>query len=177
MTFSHEDLKLLLDVPFNDLKKDIYKLQKMVSYYRSVFGLDGCLGCTKEDRHLKFYQKLTAQGLQILENMENSNFSFDKQVISGVPLHFGSHITVTRANLTDELALEMLDYNANRISLFEKFPKDWKDKVAALKEEKAKAPKAPAKKVATAEVVKEVATAEVVKDDAKAPVKKKDEPK
>ena len=60
--------------------------------------------------------------------MENSEFIFKKTVTS-IPKEFGSSIFITQANLTDEVAIELLSRKPNLIVLFEKYPSDWKDRI------------------------------------------------
>ncbi|HNY54602.1 MAG TPA: hypothetical protein PKI86_03210 [Chitinophagales bacterium] len=71
-----------------------------------------------------------------MENKENTSFEFNKGVTL-VPMKFGSNKFITPTTLTDELALEFLANNENRISLFAKYPEDWKDQVETFKKDAA----------------------------------------
>lgn len=53
-------------------------------------------------------------------------------VMAGTSKSYSEH------NITDEKAIELLSKNKNRISLFEKFPKEWEKKVEKFEEAKAK---------------------------------------
>lgn len=126
--YSSEDLKNLLNESYAVLSNDINKLQRLVSYYRQIYGVDSCLGCGGDGKYQEYYLKLKNEGLKIMETKEKTAFEFNKGV-TAVPIEFGSNKYVTPTNLTDELALEFLAKNTNRISLFSKFPEDWKQQV------------------------------------------------
>jgi len=44
-------------------------------------------------------------------------------------INFGSDLFISNANMTNQLAIQFLKENPNRISLFETFPANWKDLV------------------------------------------------
>ena len=101
-----------------------------------------------------------------MENKENTSFEFNKGVTL-VPMTFGSNKFLTPTTLTDELALEFLANNENRISLFAKYPEDWKDKVEAFKTaaaDKAKAAeeKGETKSLTAKEVIAQIESATTV---------------
>lgn len=47
----------------------------------------------------------------------------------------GTSKAVTDHNITDELAVQLLTENPNRIALFSKFPKNWKEQTSVKKDE------------------------------------------
>ena len=113
--YTSEDLKNLLNEPFEVLSEDINKLQRLVQYYQQIYGVDSCVGCGGKNKYQQFYLTLKDEGVTIMETKENTSFLFNKGVTL-VPMEFGSNRFVTPTNLTDELAIEFLAKNKNRIS-------------------------------------------------------------
>lgn len=132
---SLEALNKLLDEPFESLKTDIYKLQRLVGYYIQCYG-SVCAGCGGVDKYEEYYYKLKNEGITIMENQANSQFQL-KRGAGPMSLTFGSSKFLSPANLTDDLAIEFLANNKKRIANFSKFPEDWEDKVDAFKSAKA----------------------------------------
>ena len=136
--FSSEQLTELLNEPFEAINNDIEKLQRLVQYYQHIYGVESCIGCSGKNKYQQIYSTLKNEGISIMENKENTSFEFNKGVTL-VPITFGGNKFITPATLTDELALEFLANNENRISLFAKYPEDWKDHVGAYKQKQAEA--------------------------------------
>mgnify|MGYP000160825543 FL=1 len=136
--FSSQQLTELLNEPFGAIANDIEKLQRLVQYYQHIYGVESCIGCGGKNKYEQFYITLKNEGISIMENKENTSFEFNKGVTL-VPMKFGSNKFITPTTLTDELALEFLANNENRITLFAKFPEDWKEQVEAFKEKQAEA--------------------------------------
>ena len=120
-------LQELISEPFGVLSSDIDKLQRLVVFYRLIYN-ESCVTCGGTEKYSQYYERLKNEGLKILINMENSEFIFKKTVTS-IPKEFGSSIFITQANLTDEVAIELLSRKPNLIVLFEKYPSDWKDRI------------------------------------------------
>jgi len=134
--FSSQQLTELLNEPFGVISNDIEKLQRLVQYYQHIYGVESCIGCGGKNKYEHFYLTLKNEGISIMENKENTSFEFNKGVTL-VPMKFGSNKFITPTTLTDELALEFLANNENRISLFAKYPEDWKDQVETFKKDAA----------------------------------------
>lgn len=73
--------------------------------------------------------------------MANCDFKLKDGVC--VPMVFGSDRYISNMNLTNELAIEFLTINPNRISLFVKYPADWQSAQPKAKPEKVAKPKKP----------------------------------
>ena len=56
----------------------------------------------------------------------NSQFKF-RDNTDLYPIEFGSGLMISNTNMSDELAFMFLKENPNRISLFEKYPENWKE--------------------------------------------------
>lgn len=50
-----------------------------------------------------------------------------KGIVGIIQMSFGSGQFISNANLTNELAINFLKANPNRISMFEVYPENWKD--------------------------------------------------
>lgn len=131
-----ETLENLISEPFDTLVQDIRKVERLASFYRAIYGSDACIGCGGIDTFRKYYSRIKEEGLQIMKNRENSTFLLKKS-ISARPMKFGSNVMVSNANLTDELAIEFLQINPNRISLFEKYPENWRELIGIFSDEQA----------------------------------------
>ncbi len=85
------------------------------------------MGCTK-------CKKKTTVEKTVAENIElqsESKFKI-KGIIGIIQMSFGSGQFISNANITDELAIEFLKINPNRISMFEVYPDNWKDLVQGV---------------------------------------------
>ena len=126
----------LLSEPFDSLKTDVYKLQRLVSYHINIFGSTSCASCGGEEKYREYYSRLKTEGLMIMERQANARYVL-KDGSGTMQLEFGSNRIISPANLTDELAVEFLAINPNRIVKFKKFPEDWQKDVDAFKSGKA----------------------------------------
>lgn len=79
-----------------------------------------CNGCKKKTI---IETKITS------EEVFSSIFKMRKE--TGVfQINFGSGLFISSENTTDELAILFLKENPNRISLFETYPKNWKELIS-----------------------------------------------
>ena len=167
--FSSQQLTELLNEPYGVIANDIGKLQRLVQYYQHIYGVEACVGCGGKNKYELYYKTLKIEGISIMENKENTSFVFNKGVTI-VPMTFGSNRMLTPITLTDDLALEFLSGNENRITLFEKYPEDWKEQVAAFKSNKtadADTKKVETKTTSTATPVEEQKQDEIADADTK----------
>lgn len=79
-----------------------------------------CTSCKKKKNIEVVAEVLTP------EIIHNSQFKL-KSVLGAIQMSFGSGQFITSAVLTDELALEFLKSNPNRISMFSEYPENWKE--------------------------------------------------
>lgn len=148
MDFSKQALENLLK---NDYQKAITQHRnRLVAFYSFLFDEPNpCVSC--ESKLQKYWQKLQEQGVSILtqkeekmkkqtkktdlenilvtsETIENQEVTKKfklKEGIVALQLDFGSAVWFNNDTLTDELALEYLKINPNRIANFSVFPDDW----------------------------------------------------
>lgn len=89
-------------------------LQDYKQAFPDVRVIAGCRGCLEE-----YYRKYIKH-IPIMKVIKNSGYVLKKKY-NGIPLKFGSQIYVSNANLTDDLAKELLK-RKNGKDLFEKMP-------------------------------------------------------
>lgn len=124
-----QELSELLNESFDVVASDITKLQRLVSFYYQIYGKKpSCLGCGGNQKYLEIFNKLKTEGLTIMSNQEQSQFSL-KDGVSGIPLDFGSSIFLSPVTLTDELSVKFLSKNKKRITIFKKYPENWEQLV------------------------------------------------
>jgi len=125
-----DKLRELLNEAFEDLEGNLPKLQRLVSFYRQIYGKNTtCIGCGGKEKLINIYNTLKKEGLNIMEKQEKSEFLL-KDNVSGIPLEFGSTTFLSVSTLTDELAIKFLSKNKNRIQLFKKYPANWEELVS-----------------------------------------------
>lgn len=86
----------------------------------------GCTNCKKK--------KTTEIQNVVYEDIESkieSNFRL-KGIVGIIQMSFGSGQFISNANITDDLAIEFLKVNPNRISMFEAYPENWKELVQGV---------------------------------------------
>jgi len=98
-------------------------LSRFLSDYKKAFNLEdinaGCKKCLDE-----YYKKMTKHLREMSKsnkNPQNSGYVL-KAKYNGIPLKFGSPILVTNANITDEMAKDLLKNHKKGEDLFEKIP-------------------------------------------------------
>lgn len=111
--------------------KHIYRLHEL------IFG-ETCSFCpTKIQGYISKIKNYNPNTEKMETNKKDTKPDFKLKkgkviVMAGTSKSYSEH------NITDEKAIELLSKNKNRISLFEKFPKEWEKKVEKFKEAKAK---------------------------------------
>ena len=98
-----------------------------------LFGRPDCQTC--DDSITQLFEKLKNNGVEILDKKIERSFELKKNYTGFVK--FGEK-PVSNANLTDDLAIEFLAVNKNRVSLFVALPEDWEQRVDAFIEENTK---------------------------------------
>lgn len=64
---------------------------------------------------------------KVVNNVESQGEFKLRSNVGVIQLEFGSGLFLSNSNMTDELAVQFLKENPNRISLFEKYPSNWKE--------------------------------------------------
>jgi len=112
--------------------KHIYRLHEL------IFG-ETCSFCpTKIQGYISKIKNYNPNTEKMETNKKDTKPDFKLKkgkviVMAGTSQSYSEH------NITDEKAIELLSKNKNRISLFEKFPKEWEKKVEKFEEAKAEA--------------------------------------
>ncbi len=126
--FTTSELEFLINTNLSEIVKDRRLKGKCLQYAMYIFGETGCSGCN--DDFSNIFKKLKQKGMEILSNKINRQFEFKDNYIGQIKFG-GKHIS--NANLTDELALEFLANNPERIKCFKQKPENWEDLVNAFK--------------------------------------------
>lgn len=118
-----ERLKYLLEIPLDEIqnKKDLKA--ELIEYYKFIFNTSGCSTC--KDKFPLYHKKLIEKGIEKFNVLTSGNFKLRNDV-GLVEMEFGSGQFLSQANATDELCIAFLRINPNRISLFERYPENWK---------------------------------------------------
>lgn len=119
-----ERLKYLLEIPLDVLQNDKELKSELTDYYKFIFNVNGCSSC--KDKFPAYYKKLTENGLEKFNVLTTGNFKLRSEV-GMVEMDFSNGQFLSNSNATDDLCIEFLRINPNRISLFEKYPENWKE--------------------------------------------------
>ncbi|HRE77112.1 MAG TPA: hypothetical protein PLL09_04720 [Flavobacterium sp.] len=119
-----ERLKYLLELPFEVLSKDKDLKKELTEFYKFIYGVKVCSSC--KDKFPTYHQKLSVDGLEKLEMKSNGNFKL-RDNIGVLQINFGEGKFISQLNCADEICIEFLKVNPNRISLFSDFPENWKE--------------------------------------------------
>ena len=79
-----------------------------------------CTGCKKKNNTV---EKMVA------ESVQNSDFKLRKN-IGVIQINFGDGLFISPDNCDNELAVQFLKANPNRISMFEAYPTNWKELIS-----------------------------------------------
>lgn len=124
MEFTVENLEKILSLGFNEAIASHKK--EVVAFYAFVFNdPEACSSC--DSKLMGYWQALNRNGITILNKKIMSNSKF--KIKEGVPflqMEFGSGTFFSNETITDDLAIEYLKKNPNRISNFSQFPENWK---------------------------------------------------
>jgi hypothetical protein len=119
-----ERLKSLLEIPFEALAASKDLKAELTEYYKYIFDAKGCSTC--KDKFPIYYKKLKESGVEKLTVLTTGNFKM-RANIGVMEISFGNGQFISQTNASDEVCIEFLKANPNRISLFEKFPENWKE--------------------------------------------------
>ncbi|EKT3962770.1 hypothetical protein NTJ20_000243 [Flavobacterium psychrophilum] len=98
-------------------------ISAFASDYRKIIGGDICTSCNGfEEKFKNFINKL-----KNMKNSENKNSGFVlNPMYDNITLH-GSNVYFNNENLTDEMALELIEKHPSGIDLFKSFPANFKE--------------------------------------------------
>lgn len=114
-------LKELMALPYNDLLSEKELKSELISIYKEVFGAKACSSC--KDKFPQYYQKLNTY---LATEKEESLFKLRKD-IGVVQINFGSGDFISFDNAPNDICIEFLKANPNRISMFAEYPTNWKE--------------------------------------------------
>lgn len=122
-----ERLIELLAIPYNELVDSKELKNELIEFYKEIYGVKACSGC--KDKFPTYYKDLIKNGVEKLElkKLAASNQFKLRADIGGVQINFGDGDFISTEYAPDDLCIEFLRANLNRISLFEVYPDNWKD--------------------------------------------------
>jgi hypothetical protein len=113
----------LLSMPLTELKADTNLQKELTEYYKFIYGLKACSSC--KNKFDSYYQKLMVDGVERMTETP-SNFKL-RNDIGVLRISFENGLYISQTEAPDEVCLEFLRANPNRISLFEKYPENLMD--------------------------------------------------
>lgn len=108
----------IIMLPENKLKKHIKEVAK---YYKEVMNKKICLSCGGDIKFMIY---------DIKKNLNMTKFQL-KKPLAIYKVHKNKGLTISNANMTDELALEFLAVRKQRIELFSEYPENWEGLLGA----------------------------------------------
>lgn len=117
----------LLSMPFDVLLNDKELQTEITSFYKEIYGVKVCSSC--KDKFKSHYEKLMNDGFDKLEQDEEITPSIMFKLrpdINANHIYFGDGFILKPNNLDDDIVIEFLKQNPNRISLFKDYPENWK---------------------------------------------------
>lgn len=122
-----ERLIELLEMPYTELVNNKELKIELTEFYKEIYGVKTCSSC--KDKFPTYYKDLMQNGVEKLEQKEMaaSNQFKLRSNIGGVQINFGDGEFISTEHAPDNLCIEFLRANPNRISLFEVYPENWKD--------------------------------------------------
>lgn len=124
MNMDKNRLEELLTIPYDELVNNKELKKEVIEFYKFIYGSKACSSC--KDKFPKYYQELMSNGVEKLTQKTESNFKL-RTNIGLLQINFGSGLFISQSEAPDELCLRFLKENPNRISLFEKYPENWKE--------------------------------------------------
>jgi hypothetical protein len=123
-------LKELLQIPFEELASNTDLKNEVTEFYKVVFNVKTCTSC--KDKFSEYYKKLIDSGItndveiSNSESVIESNFKLRTDLgVTRITFDDGQFISQTECD--DDVAIGFLQANPNRISMFEKYPENWKE--------------------------------------------------
>lgn len=107
------------------IRKHAVELAKI---YKEKTGRVVCLSCAGDISYMISSLKLIYKMKNFEFRKENAHYKNKK----------GDRVTISNSNMTDEKAIEFLKINPERISLFSKYPDNWKELIGIKKKKKSR---------------------------------------
>lgn len=113
----------LLAISFDELVLDKDLKSEINEYYKFIYNAKVCGSC--KDKFSTYYKRLMLDGVEKLTVKTTGNFKL-RNDIGVMQISFGDGQFISPSNATDEVCIEFLKANPNRISLFSEYPENWK---------------------------------------------------
>lgn len=112
----------LLAIPIEQLEQDKDLKAELIEYYKFIYGVKVCTSC--KNKFPTYYKKLMENGIEKLtESLCVFRLRKDLGVIQ---INFGDSQFISQSEADFDTCIGFLKANPNRISMFEKYPENWK---------------------------------------------------
>lgn len=115
-----ERLQEILNIDYTDLSTT--EKTELTEFYKFIYNTKGCSNC--KDKTKNYYDKLSENGIELLTE---SNTQFKLRSDIGVSQIEFNGMVISQSSTDDNTCIEFLKLNPARISLFEKYPENWRD--------------------------------------------------
>lgn len=116
-----ERLIELLSISLDELMQNKDLQNEITEYYKYVYGVKACTSC--KNKFQSYYQKLLVDGVERMTS-KTSLFKLRTDIaVNHIITENGEIISQTDAD--NQVCIDYLKVNPNRISLFEKYPENW----------------------------------------------------
>lgn len=116
-------LQEILNIPFSELNSNKELQAELTDYYKFIYDVKVCSSC--KNKFPTYYKKLMENGLEKL-SLKIDNFKL-RNNIGVLQINFENGLFISQTQADDETCIGFLRANPNRISLFEKYPENWKE--------------------------------------------------
>lgn len=123
MNMNKNRLIELLAISFEKLTNN--EKNEITEYYKLIYGASSCSSCKNKSQ--KYYNQLQLDGIEKYPNVPIDGAFKLRENIGVISIEFINGLVLSTANVTDELCIEFLKQNPNRISMFASYPDNWKD--------------------------------------------------
>lgn len=119
----------LLEIPYDELATNKILKTELIEYYKFIYNVKNCTSC--KDKFPTYYSELMKNGVEKLSksdselNGEDSIFQLRKN-IGVLQINFGNGQFINQVEADFDTCISFLKENPNRISMFEKYPENWK---------------------------------------------------
>ncbi|MBC5836792.1 hypothetical protein [Flavobacterium muglaense] len=130
---NNERLNELLTKEYSTLSTN--EKSEITKFYVDLHKIKGCKSC--KDKSEMYYNKLKNDSLKTLkisiDNIELNEGSFKLRTNLGVTkILFDNGQYISFDECDNDVALGFLEANQNRISMFEKYPENWKELITKM---------------------------------------------
>lgn len=118
-----ERLIELLSMSIEDLNANSQFQDEITEYYKFIYGVKTCSSC--KNKFKTYYQKLMVDGVEKM-NSKTGLFKLRTDLlVNKISFNNGDFISQSLAD--NNVCIQFLKANPNRISMFEIYPENWMD--------------------------------------------------